>query len=129
LLYWSTAYGEPSARRPVQGLARPGRGRAVHLLDDRRAQFLAGRVIERRQAELFARIVDRGVRPVEPEMAAANSSGGVMGKMIDAQSIVVASTATNWFYQSIVATLHANGIKVSTSCVAHRPQRFPARAQ
>ena len=28
-------------------------------------------------------------------MAAANSSGGVMGKMIDAQSIVVASTATN----------------------------------
>jgi lactate permease len=30
-------------------------------------------------------------------MAAANSSGGVMGKMIDAQSIVVASTATNWF--------------------------------
>ena len=30
-------------------------------------------------------------------MAAANSSGGVMGKMIDAQSIVVATTATNWF--------------------------------
>ena len=30
-------------------------------------------------------------------MAAANSSGGVMGKMIDAQSIVVASTATKWF--------------------------------
>jgi lactate permease len=29
-------------------------------------------------------------------MAAANSSGGVMGKMIDAQSIVVASTATRW---------------------------------
>jgi lactate permease len=29
-------------------------------------------------------------------MAAANSSGGVMGKMIDAQSIVVAATATNW---------------------------------
>jgi len=29
-------------------------------------------------------------------MTAANSSGGVMGKMIDAQSIVVASTATNW---------------------------------
>jgi lactate permease len=27
-------------------------------------------------------------------MAAANSSGGVMGKMIDAQSIVVASVAT-----------------------------------
>ena len=30
-------------------------------------------------------------------MTAANSSGGVMGKMIDAQSIVVASTATNWY--------------------------------
>ena len=30
-------------------------------------------------------------------MVAANSSGGVMGKMVDAQSIVVASTATGWF--------------------------------
>ena len=30
-------------------------------------------------------------------MCAANSSGGVMGKMVDAQSIVVASTATNWY--------------------------------
>lgn len=36
-----------------------------------------------------------GVSPVL--MAAANSSGGVMGKMIDAQSIVVASTATKWY--------------------------------
>ena len=35
-----------------------------------------------------------GLSPVL--MAAANSSGGVMGKMIDTQSIVVASTATNW---------------------------------
>lgn len=35
-----------------------------------------------------------GLNPVL--MAAANSSGGVMGKMIDAQSIVVASTATGW---------------------------------
>ena len=34
-----------------------------------------------------------GLSPVL--MSAANSSGGVMGKMIDAQSIVVASTATN----------------------------------
>ncbi|MCJ0762223.1 L-lactate permease [Variovorax terrae] len=31
-------------------------------------------------------------------MGAANSSGGVMGKMIDAQSIVVASTATRWLH-------------------------------
>ena len=30
-------------------------------------------------------------------MAAANSTGGVMGKMIDLQSIVVASTATKWY--------------------------------
>ena len=30
-------------------------------------------------------------------MSSANSSGGVMGKMIDAQSIVVASTATRWY--------------------------------
>ncbi|WP_197277244.1 L-lactate permease [Sphingomonas profundi] len=32
-------------------------------------------------------------------MASANSAGGVMGKMIDAQSIVVASTATRWYGQ------------------------------
>jgi len=38
-----------------------------------------------------------GLSPVL--MASANSAGGVMGKMIDAQSIVVASTATNWFGQ------------------------------
>ena len=36
-----------------------------------------------------------GISPVL--MSAANSSGGVMGKMVDAQSIVVASTATNWY--------------------------------
>jgi lactate permease len=36
-----------------------------------------------------------GLNPIL--MAAANSSGGVMGKMIDAQSIVVASTATGWY--------------------------------
>jgi lactate permease len=35
-----------------------------------------------------------GLNPVL--MAAANSSGGVMGKMIDAQSIMVASTATGY---------------------------------
>ena len=35
---------------------------------------------------------------VQPSlMASANSVGGVMGKMIDAQSIVVASTATQWY--------------------------------
>jgi len=36
-----------------------------------------------------------GVSPVL--MSAANSCGGVMGKMIDAQGIVVASTATEWY--------------------------------
>jgi lactate permease len=36
-----------------------------------------------------------GLNPIL--MAAANSSGGVMGKMVDAQSIVVASTATRWY--------------------------------
>jgi lactate permease len=36
-----------------------------------------------------------GISPIL--MGAANSSGGVMGKMIDAQSIVVASTATGWY--------------------------------
>jgi lactate permease len=36
-----------------------------------------------------------GLSPVL--MAGANSAGGVMGKMIDAQSIVVASTATRWY--------------------------------
>ena len=42
-----------------------------------------------------------GVSPIL--MAAANSSGGVMGKMIDAQSIVVASTATRWYgHESLI---------------------------
>lgn len=36
-----------------------------------------------------------GISPIL--MCAANSSGGVMGKMVDAQSIVVASTATHWY--------------------------------
>jgi lactate permease len=36
-----------------------------------------------------------GLNPIL--MTSANSSGGVMGKMIDAQSIVVASTATRWY--------------------------------
>ena len=38
-----------------------------------------------------------GIDPVT--MAAANSSGGVMGKMVNAQSLVVASTATNVYGQ------------------------------
>jgi lactate permease len=42
-------------------------------------------------------ITARRVGVSETLMAAANSSGGVMGKMIDAQSIVVASTATRWY--------------------------------
>jgi lactate permease len=45
------------------------------------------------------RLADTGVLPLSPDqaavlLAAANSTGGVMGKMIDAQSIVVAAAAT-----------------------------------
>jgi lactate permease len=45
------------------------------------------------------RLVDSGVLPLGPPqarvlLAAANSTGGVMGKMIDAQSIVVSAAAT-----------------------------------
>jgi lactate permease len=36
-----------------------------------------------------------GISPIL--MGAANSAGGVMGKMVDAQSIVIASTATHWY--------------------------------
>jgi len=54
-------------------------------------------------------------------MGAANSSGGVMGKMIDAQSIVVAATATNYsgnegkilryvFWHSIVLACLVGGL-------------------
>jgi lactate permease len=44
-------------------------------------------------------LVDQGVLPLGAEqakvlLASANSTGGVMGKMIDAQSIVVAAVAT-----------------------------------
>jgi lactate permease len=44
-------------------------------------------------------LCDQGILPLEPEqakilLATANSTGGVMGKMIDAQSIVVAAVAT-----------------------------------
>jgi lactate permease len=46
------------------------------------------------------RLVDGGILPLgstqaQVLLAAANSSGGVMGKMIDAQSIVVSAAATN----------------------------------
>jgi lactate permease len=49
-------------------------------------------------------------------MGAANSSGGVMGKMIDAQSIVVASTATNWFGHegSILRFVFAHSIALAS---------------
>ena len=43
------------------------------------------------------KITARRVGVTPALMAAANSCGGVMGKMIDAQSIVVASTATKWY--------------------------------
>ena len=51
------------------------------------------------QVVTATRLAESGVLPLDPERAAillasANSTGGVMGKMIDAQSIVVAGTAT-----------------------------------
>jgi lactate permease len=60
-----------------------------------------------------------GLNPVL--MTSANSSGGVMGKMIDAQSIVVASTATRWyghegdilryvFFHSVVLAMLVGGL-------------------
>jgi lactate permease len=51
------------------------------------------------QVVTATRLAESGVLPLDPGQAAillasANSTGGVMGKMIDAQSIVVAGTAT-----------------------------------
>src|SRR5262245_45813736 len=51
------------------------------------------------QVVTATRLAESGVLPLEPGraavlLAAANSTGGVMGKMIDAQSIVVAGAAT-----------------------------------
>ena len=68
-----------------------------------------------------------GLSPVL--MAAANSSGGVMGKMVDAQSIVVASTATRWyghegeilryvFFHSIVLAILVGGLVTLQAYVA-----------
>ncbi|HGA2316023.1 TPA: L-lactate permease [Pseudomonas putida] len=68
-----------------------------------------------------------GLSPVL--MAAANSSGGVMGKMVDAQSIVVASTATRWyghegeilryvFFHSIVLAMLVGGLVTLQAYVA-----------
>jgi lactate permease len=55
-----------------------------------------------------------GLNPVL--MVAANSSGGVMGKMVDAQSIVVASTATNWYGHeaSILRYVFVHSIALAT---------------
>ncbi|WP_313365613.1 L-lactate permease [Pseudomonas sp.] len=68
-----------------------------------------------------------GLSPVL--MAAANSSGGVMGKMVDAQSIVVASAATRWyghegeilryvFFHSIVLAVLVGGLVTLQAYVA-----------
>jgi lactate permease len=50
-------------------------------------------------------------------MSAANSSGGVMGKMIDAQSIVVASTATNWFGHEGTILRYVFGHSIVLACL------------
>jgi len=50
-------------------------------------------------------------------MAAANSSGGVMGKIIDAQSIVVAATATKWFGQEGTILRYVYGHSIALAAV------------
>ncbi len=50
-------------------------------------------------------------------MGAANSSGGVMGKMIDAQSIVVASTATNWYGHEGTILRYVFGHSIVLACL------------
>ncbi len=51
------------------------------------------------QVVTATKLSEAGILPLDPTrasilLAAANSTGGVMGKMIDAQSIVVAGAAT-----------------------------------
>ena len=50
-------------------------------------------------------------------MAAANSSGGVMGKMIDAQSIVVAAIATNYHGQEGVILRYVFFHSIALACL------------
>jgi lactate permease len=51
-------------------------------------------------------------------MVAANSFGGVMGKMIiDAQSIVVAATATKWFRQEGTILRYVYGHSIALAAV------------
>jgi lactate permease len=50
-------------------------------------------------------------------MGAANSSGGVMGKMIDAQSIVVAATATNYHGQEGVILRYVFFHSIALACL------------
>jgi lactate permease len=50
-------------------------------------------------------------------MGAANSSGGVMGKMIDAQSIVVASTVTNWYGHEGTILRYVFGHSIVLACL------------
>ena len=50
-------------------------------------------------------------------MGAANSSGGVMGKMIDAQSIVVAATATNFHGQEGVILRYVFFHSIALACL------------
>jgi lactate permease len=50
-------------------------------------------------------------------MGAANSSGGVMGKMIDAQSIVVAAIATNYHGQEGVILRYVFFHSIALACL------------
>ena len=78
------------AVRGAAGLAGRGPDRVGHLVE---------RHVRRLQVVTATRLAESGVLPLDPDraailLAAANSTGGVMGKMIDAQSIVVAGAAT-----------------------------------
>ncbi len=50
-------------------------------------------------------------------MAAANSFCGVTGKIIDAQSIVVAATATKWFRQEGTILRYVYGHSIALAAV------------
>jgi lactate permease len=56
-----------------------------------------------------------GLNPVL--MGAANSSGGVMGKMIDVQSIVVAATATNYHGQEGIILRYVFFHSIALACL------------
>jgi L-lactate permease len=94
--YFSKAQGSRAARGAIiSRCSIPTSPRCRRKLDDRRNRASVAASTALCRARRSTTSEQLGLSPIL--MGAANSSGGVMGKMIDAQSIVVASTATNWF--------------------------------